>query len=230
MTRTRFGKTLKAFSFAAAIFAGTLGAALCGSLFASCENMGGDVSSTALLLPMQSGGAGTSAAGSGTTAQALGKGRVTGSISQSPDVAASYAISQPTDSSASDAGISRSVLPDMSDVTITSYDVSAWGTKADGTVVPQSSPIHGTAVVAPTGADFTLELEYGNWFVRADALDSSGNILLSQTQEDVEVNADSPVVSLAFKVSYYQEAGVTGSFALPISLDPSLGNLPHDIR
>ena len=111
----------------------------------------------------------------------------------------------------------------MSDVTIASYDVSAWGTKADGTVVPQSSPVHGTAVVAPTGADFTLELDYGNWFVRADALDAGGNILLSQTQDDVVVNADSPVVSLAFKVSYYQEAGVTGSFALPISLDPSLG-------
>ena len=235
MTRTRFGKTLKAFSFAAAIFAGTLGAGLCGSLFASCENMGGDVSS-ALLLPQPTGGSGTRAA-----SKKVGRGRVTGNISQSPDVAASTvfcassdsgmsadvaascALSQPADSSASDALISKSVLPDMSDVTIASYDVSAWGTKADGTVVPKTSPVHGTAVVAPTGADFTLELDYGNWFVRADALDSGGKIVLSQTQDNVEVNDDSPVVSLAFKVSYYQEAGVTGSFALPISLDPSLG-------
>ena len=235
MTRTRFGKTLKAFSYAAAIFAGTLGAGLCGSLFASCENMGGDVS-PALLLPQQSGGSGTRAA-----SKKVGRGRVTGNISQSPDVAASTGFcassdsgmsadvaasndsSQPTAPSASDALISKSVLPDMSDVTIASYDVSAWGTKADGTVVPKTSPVHGTAVVAPTGADFTLELDYGNWFVRADALDSGGKIVLSQTQDNVEVNDDSPVVSLAFKVSYYQEAGVTGSFALPISLDPSLG-------
>ena len=45
MAGARIAKTLRFFSFAAAIFAATLGAAFAGALFASCENMGGDVSS-----------------------------------------------------------------------------------------------------------------------------------------------------------------------------------------
>ena len=49
MAKNGFFKTLKAFSFAAAIFAGTLGAALSGALFASCENFSGGDSANEML-------------------------------------------------------------------------------------------------------------------------------------------------------------------------------------
>ena len=147
----------------------------------------------------------------------LDVGRISGNISQ----AAEIAFSQGEISN----GVSMSVVPTAADVLggVASYRVFAWGTKADGTVVPQTSPIMGTVVSAAGGADFSLELDYGTWSVRADALNGAGKVVLSQTQENVEISAASPLVSLNFKVTYYQDASVPGAFALPISFDTGAG-------
>ena len=219
MAKKGFFKTAKAFSCAAAIFAGTLGAALFGALLASCENMGGDVSAPALFTQRQ---AGVSAAG-----RPLGRGSVTGKISQSP---ASSNFSASTDSSLSNAassdsaalGVSQSVVPTLGEVTgsIASYTVSAWGTKADGTVVPETSPI--TVDTATTS--FSMGLEYGTWTLRADAKDTSSNIMMTQTSAvPITLDDENPIVSVNFSLDYAQIAGQTGALSLTIQLDPSMG-------
>ena len=234
MAKKGFFRTAKAFSCAAAIFAGTLGAALFGALLASCENMGGDISAPALFTQRQ---AGVSAAG-----RPLGRGSVTGKISQSPassnsslsNAAASYDSSASTDSAASSnsaaLGVSQSVVPTLGEVTgsIASYTVSAWGTKADGTVVPETSPI--TVDTATTS--FSMGLEYGTWTLRADAKDASSNIMMTQTSAaPITLDDENPIVSVNFSIGYAQIAGQTGALSLTMAYDTSVKkNLLHAFK
>ena len=215
MAKKGFFRTAKAFSCAAAIFAGTLGAALFGALLASCENMGGDISAPALFTQQQ---AGVSAAG-----RPLGRGSVTGKISQSP---ASSNSSASTDSAA--LGVSQSVVPTLDEVTglIASYTVSAWGTKADGTVVPETSPI--TVDTATTS--FSMGLEYGTWTLRADAKDASSNIMMRQTSAaPITLDDDNPIVSVNFSLDYAQIEGTTGGFSLTMAYDTSVKKISYTL-
>ncbi len=237
LAKKGFFRTAKAFSCAAAIFAGTLGAAFFGAVFSSCENMGGDVSAPALFTQQQ---AGVSAAG-----RSLGRGSVTGKISQSPassnfsassnsslsNAAASYDSSASTDSASSNSaalGVSQSVVPTLGDVTgsIVSYTVSAWGTKADGTVVPETSPI--TVDTATTS--FSIGLEYGTWTLRADAKDASSNIMMTQTSSvPITLDDDNPIVSVNFSLDYAQIAGQTGGFSLTMAYDTSVKKISYSL-
>ena len=237
MAKKGFFRTAKAFSCAAAIFAGTLGAALFGALLASCENMGGDISAPALFTQQQ---AGVSAAG-----RPLGRGSVTGKISQSPassnfgastdsslsNAAASYDSSASTDSASSNSaalGVSQSVVPTLGEVTgsIVSYTVSAWGTKADGTVVPETSPI--TVDTATTS--FSMGLEYGTWTLRADAKDASSNIMMSQTSAaPITLDDENPIVSVNFSIGYAQIEGTTGGFSLTMAYDTSVKKISYSL-
>ncbi|MBR3542746.1 MAG: SUMF1/EgtB/PvdO family nonheme iron enzyme [Treponema sp.] len=232
MAKKGFFRTAKAFSCAAAIFAGTLGAALFGALLASCENMGGDISAPALFTQRQ---AGVSAAG-----RPLGRGSVTGKISQSPassnsslsNAAASYDSSASTDSAASSnsaaLGVSQSVVPTLGEVTgsIASYTVSAWGTKADGTVVPETSPI--TVDTATTS--FSMGLEYGTWTLRADAKDASSNIMMTQTSAaPITLDDENPIVSVNFSIGYAQIAGQTGALSLTMAYDTSVKKISYTL-
>ena len=237
MAKKGFFRTAKAFSCAAALFAGTLGAALFGALLASCENMGGDISAPALFTQQQ---AGVSAAG-----RPLGRGSVTGKISQSPassnfsassnsslsNAAASYVSSASTDSASSNSaalGVSQSVVPTLDEVTgsIVSYTVSAWGTKADGTVVPETSPI--TVDTATTS--FSIGLEYGTWTLRADAKDASSNIMMTQTSAaPITLDDDNPIVSVNFSIGYAQIAGTTGGFSLTMAYDTSVKKISYSL-
>ncbi len=237
MAKKGFFRTAKAFSCAAAIFAGTLGAALFGALLASCENMGGDISAPALFTQQQ---AGVSAAG-----RPLGRGSVTGKISQSPassnfsasidsslsNAAASYDSSASTDSASSNSaalGVSQSVVPTLDEVKglIVSYTVSAWGTKADGTVVPETSPI--TVDTATTS--FSMGLEYGTWTLRADAKDASSNIMMRQTSAaPITLDDDNPIVSVNFSLDYAQIEGTTGGFSLTMAYDTSVKKISYTL-
>ena len=232
MAKKGFFRTAKAFSCAAAIFAGTLGAALFGALLASCENMGGDISAPAFFTQQQ---AGVSAAG-----RPLGRGSVTGKISQSP---ASSNFSSSTDSSLSNAaasydssassnsaalGVSQSVVPTLGEVTgsIVSYTVSAWGTKADGTVVPETSPI--TVDTATTS--FSMGLEYGTWTLRADAKDASSNIMMTQTSAaPITLDDENQIVSVNFSIGYAQIAGQTGALSLTMAYDTSVKKISYSL-
>ena len=71
MARKGFFRTAKAFSCAAALFAGTLGVALFGAVFASCENLNGDMSSPAYA-PSSGGADGGQGAGGQGVADAAG--------------------------------------------------------------------------------------------------------------------------------------------------------------
>ncbi len=237
MAKKGFFRTAKAFSCAAAIFAGTLGAALFGALLASCENMGGDISAPALFTQQQ--------AGVSATGRPLGRGSVTGKISQSPassnfsassnsslsNAAASYDSSASTDSASSDSaalGVSQSVVPTLDEVTgsIVSYTVSAWGTKADGTVVPETSPI--TVDTATTS--FSIGLEYGTWTLRADAKDASSNIMMTQTSAaPITLDDENPIVSVNFSIGYAQIAGTTGGFSLTMAYDTSVKKISYSL-
>ncbi len=237
MAKKGFFRTAKAFSCAAALFAGTLGAALFGALLASCENMGGDISAPALFTQQQ---AGVSAAG-----RPLGRGSVTGKISQSPassnfsassnsslsNAAASYDSSASTDSASSNSvalGVSQSVVPTLGEVTgsIVSYTVSAWGTKADGTVVPETSPIS----VDTATTSFSMGLEYGTWTLRADAKDASSNIMMTQTSAaPITLDDENQIVSVNFSIGYAQIAGTTGGFSLTMAYDTSVKKISYTL-
>ena len=114
--------------------------------------------------------------------------------------------------------MSRSVVPTKSDVTgdVASYDVYAWGTKADGTSVPKGSPIHGTVTTSGGSVTFSIDLDYGSWYVRAEALDSSGNPILCKTSPLLTLNDSNPVANISLGVGYAQDAG-TGKLALALS-------------
>ncbi len=68
MAKSGFFKTLRSFSFAA-LFAGTLGVALFGAVFSSCENFSGDVSSPAYAPSSGGANGGQSAVGQGAVGQ-----------------------------------------------------------------------------------------------------------------------------------------------------------------
>ncbi|MBQ7618835.1 MAG: hypothetical protein IJS51_01750, partial [Treponema sp.] len=168
------------------------------SLF-SCSNMGDDYSSASLFSQPLSGG---------TLVQAkIGKARVCGTIEK-------------------DSGVSASVVPTAADVisSASSYAVYAWGTKADGTEVPQSSPINGTVSSGGAGVTFSIDLDYGTWTVRADALDSSSNVVLSKTTaEPLVLDEDNPLANLSFSLNYLQDPSVPGSLSLTLNYSTTAG-------
>ncbi len=194
LRKNRFEKKITGYSFSAGGRALRLVFLLTAGFFAaalfSCENLGGS----------------QSPAGTQEESYELkfGVGRVVGQIKEQGSFSAEKN--------------SKSVAPDSSEVIakINSYSVTAWGTKADGTSVPKSSPI--TASVDVATRTFSLNLEYGTWSVRADALDSSGNFLFSKTITPVTLNAAAPVANLSFALEYAKEDGVKGALDLNISL------------
>ena len=162
----------------------------------SCSNLGDDYSGPGLFPDVQLGGT--------VFPAKIGQGRVTGAIDQN-------------------GGVSKSVLPDpavvLSDVH--SYIVKAWGEKADGTVVPEASAI--LATVDFTAKTFAINLDYGSWTIRADGLDASGNIILTQTTADpIVLNEENPVVNLNFALDYPKITGQKGALDLTITFDTSL--------
>lgn len=209
--RNRLGlvPTLKAFSVAAGLtarLAAVLAACLvfAGGIF-SCSNMGGDVENPAAFTAVQPGG-------TGRASVPLKMGSVSGTIQQKEE--------QPA--------ISRSVVPTVVDVTggITSYTVSAWGTKADGTVVPESSPI--TVDTATTS--FSMGLEYGTWTLRADAKDTSSNIIMTQTAAaPITLDDSSPIVNMNFALDYAQISGKPGAFSLTMAYDTSVKKISYTL-
>ena len=180
-------RTLRFFSMTAFV------AGLCvfaAALF-SCSNLGGDFSGPAMFPDVQLGGT--------VIPAAIAQGRVTGTIDES-------------------GGISKSVVPDASAVqtSVQSYTVKAWGTKADGTAVPEASAI--MASVNFSAKTFSINLDYGTWTIRADGYDgpgATGNIVLTQTTATpIELSSDNPVVSLNFALDYPKIAGQKGALAL----------------
>lgn len=196
MANKGFFRTVRAFSCGAALLAAALFASV--SLF-SCSNMGDDYSSASLFSQPLSGG---------TLVQAkIGKARVCGTIEK-------------------DSGVSASVVPTAADVitSAVSYAVYAWGTKADGTEVPQSSPINGTVSSGGAGVTFSIDLDYGTWTVRADALDSSSNAVLSKTTaEPLVLDEDNPLANLSFSLNYLQDPSEPGSLSLTLNYSTTAG-------
>ena len=191
---------MRAFSCGAALLATALAAAFFASVsLFSCSNMGDDYSSAGLFSQPQSGEAVVQAK--------IGKARVCGTIEK-------------------DSGVSASVVPTAADVisSASSYAVYAWGTKADGTVVPQTSPISGTVSSGGAGATFSIDLDYGTWTVRADALDSSSNVVLSKTTASpLVLDEDNPLANLSFSLSYLQDPSVPGSLSLTLNYSTTAG-------
>ncbi|MBO4547326.1 MAG: hypothetical protein J5700_07095, partial [Treponema sp.] len=116
--------------------------------------------------------------------------------------------------------MSRSVVPTASAVTaaVSSYDVYAW----NGTSVPKESPIHGTVVTSGGSTTFSIDLDYGSWYVRAEALDSSGNPILCKTSPLLTLHDTNPVANLSLSVGYAQDAG-TGKLDLALTFDGTIG-------
>lgn len=196
MRKARFFRTLRAFSFAAAVFAGALAAGVFASAtLASCSNLEGGY-----------GGSSDSANSSVLIIGDLpaGMGRVCGKIKDKNDKGSA----------------SKTVAPDSDSVTsfINHYDICAWGTPDSGSPVPESSPLHGN--VNSSTLAFDIALPFGSWTLRADAIDGSGKIILSrQTATPVTLSDDSPVINANFSLDYYKKSGETGKLSLPLNYD-----------
>lgn len=215
MKRIALVRTLKAFSFAAALLAS--------SAFMGCENMGGDVSSPIMWALVAQ--ADASAPGANPAAPA-GAGTVPG-LAFVP-VVKMGSVSGTIQQRQSEPAVARSVVPTLENVTggIVKYTVSAWGTKADGTVVPESSPI----TVDTTTTAFNIGLEYGTWTLRADAKDTNDKIIMRQTAADpITLDDTSPIVNMNFALDYAQIAGTPGGFSLVMAYDSSVSKISYSL-
>jgi hypothetical protein len=124
LAKKGFFKTLRSFSFAAALFAGTLGVALFGAVFASCENLNGDMSSPAYAPSSggANGGQGASGQGVADAAGASVENCLTASVSL-PGLPSLAGIAPVPKNVAQN--ISKSAFPNIADATDTAYSFEA---------------------------------------------------------------------------------------------------------
>lgn len=180
-------RTVKAFSFAAAIVAAGLFAS---ASLASCSNLGG--------------GYGDSSDSANSSVLIVGElpagmGRVCGKIQNKNDKSSA----------------SKTVAPDSDtlETQINHYEICAWGTPDSGSPVPESSPITGTV---DSSKNFSIDLPFGTWILRADAVNADDKIILSKKSNPIPLNEDSPVISQSFRLEYYKNSDETGKLNLPI--------------
>lgn len=187
MAKTGLFRTVKAFSFAAAIVAAGLFAS---ASLASCSNLGG--------------GYGDSSDSANSSVLIVGElpagmGRVCGKIQNKNDKSSA----------------SKTVAPDSDtlETQINHYEICAWGTPDSGSPVPESSPITGTV---DSSKNFSIDLPFGTWILRADAVNADDKIILSKKSNPIPLNEDSPVISQSFRLEYYKNSDETGKLNLPI--------------
>lgn len=187
MAKTGLFRTVKAFSFAAAIVAAGLFAT---ASLASCSNLGG--------------GYGDSSDSANSSVLIVGElpagmGRVCGKIQNKNDKSSA----------------SKTVAPDSDtlETQINHYEICAWGTPDSGSPVPESSPITGTV---DSSKNFSIDLPFGTWILRADAVNADDKIILSKKSNPIPLNEDSPVISQSFRLEYYKNSDETGKLNLPI--------------
>ncbi len=187
MAKTGLFRTVKAFSFAAAIVAAGLFAS---ASLASCSNLGG--------------GYGDSSDSANSSVLIVGElpagmGRVCGKIQNKNDKSSA----------------SKTVAPDSDtlETQINHYEICAWGTPDSGSPVPESSPITGTV---DSSNNFSIDLPFGTWILRADAVNADDKIILSKKSNPIPLNEDSPVISQSFRLEYYKNSDETGKLNLPI--------------
>ncbi len=187
MAKTGLLRTVKAFSFAAAIVAAGLFAS---ASLASCSNLGG--------------GYGDSSDSANSSVLIVGElpagmGRVCGKIQNKNEKSSA----------------SKTVAPDSDtlETQISHYEICAWGTPDSGSPVPESSPITGTV---DSSKNFSIDLPFGTWILRADAVNADDKIILSKKSNPIPLNEDSPVISQSFRLEYYKNSDETGKLNLPI--------------
>ena len=224
MAKKGFFRTAKAFSCAAAIFAGTLGAALFGAVFSSCENLN-DVSSRIVLIPEAQGhsNGGQGAGGQGGSSGAAGasiENCLTASVSL-PGLPSLAGIAPLPKNVAQN--ISKSAFPNIAAATDPSYSFSATLAQtgaggatysADGTY----NSVTGTCSFAFAGAQSASEASYT---LTVELYHASGTpavkSLVASGSQSVTVGADAPSFSASVSLAPNLESGApNGSLSLPI--------------
>ena len=244
MAKKGFFRTAKAFSCAAAIFAGTLGAAFFGAVFSSCENFSGDMSSP--IYAPSSGGAngGQGAGGQGGSSGAAGasiENCLTASVSLPglpslagiaplPKNVAHYAaqsgaVNPAAQSGASKApaldGVQKSAFPNIADATDPSYSFSATLTQSGGATYSADgtyNSVAGTCSFAFAGAQSASEASYT---LTVELYHASGTpavkSLVASGSQSVTVGADAPSFSASVSLLPNLASGApNGSLNLPI--------------
>ena len=245
MAKKGFFRTAKAFSCAAAIFAGTLGAALFGAVFSSCENLN-DVSSRIVLIPEAQGhsNGGQGAGGQGGSSGAAGAvaGTLTASVSLPglpslagiapvPENVARYAgrsnaLAQTnapaaSNDSAQSSDVSKSAFPNIADAAGTAYSFSATLTQSGGATYSTDgtyNSVAGTCSFAFAGAQSASEASYT---LTVELYHASGTpavkSLVASGSQSVTVGADAPSFSASVSLAPNLESGApNGSLNLPI--------------
>lgn len=218
MAKKGFFKTLRSFSFAAALFAGTLGVALFGAVFASCENLNGDMSSPAYA-PSSGGANGGQSAGGSSGASV--DNCLTASVSL-PGLPSLAGIAPVPKNVAQN--ISKSAFPNIADTAATAYSFSATLTQAgaggatysaDGTYDSVtgicSFVFAGAKSAAAANYTLTVSLYHTGGTPAVKSLVASGS-------QDVSVGADAPSFSASVSLAPNLESGApNGSLSLPIN-------------
>ena len=225
MAKKGFFRTAKAFSCAAAIFAGTLGAAFFGAVFSSCENLN-DVSSRIVLIPEAQGhsNGGQGAGGQGGSSGAAGASSIENCLTASVSLPGlpSLAGIAPLPKNVAQ-NISKSAFPNIADATGTAYSFSATLSQSgtggatysadgtyDGVTGKCSFSFAGAQSASEQSYTLTVELYHASGTPAVKSLVASGS-------QSVTVGADAPSFSASVSLLPNLESGApNGSLKLPI--------------
>ncbi len=221
LAKKGFFKTLRSFSFAAALFAGTLGVALFGAVFASCENLNGDMSSPAYA-PSSGGANGGQGAGGQGVADAAGasvENCLTANVSlpNLPTLSGNAPIPKNVAQN-----ISKSAFPNIADATDPSYSFSATLAQtgaggatysADGTY----DSVTGTCSFAFAGAQSASAASYtltvSLWHTGGTPATKS---LVASASQSVTVGAGDASFAASVQLAPNLDSAPNGSLSLPI--------------
>ncbi|MBQ7619581.1 MAG: hypothetical protein IJS51_05565, partial [Treponema sp.] len=218
LAKKGFFKTLRSFSFALALFAETLGVALFGAVFSSCENLNGDMSSPAYA-PSSGGANGGQSAGGSSGASV--DNCLTASVSL-PGLPSLAGIAPVPKNVAQN--ISKSAFPNIADATAPAYSFSATLAQtgaggatysADGTY----DSVTGTCSFVFAGAKSAAEASYT---LTVNLFHTGGTpavkSLVASGSQSVTVGADAPSFSASVSLAPNLESGApNGSLLLPIN-------------
>ncbi len=219
MAKKGFFKTLRSFSFVAALFAGTLGVAFFGAVFSSCENLNGDMSSPAYA-PSSGGADGGQGAGGQGVADAAGasvENCLTASVSL-PGLPSLAGIAPVPKNVAQN--ISKSAFPNIADAVDPSYSFSATLTQSGGATYSADGTydtVTGTCSFAFAGARSAAEASYT---LTVELYHASGTpavkSLVASASQSVTVGAGDASFAASVQLAPNLDSAPNGSLSLPI--------------
>ncbi len=221
MAKKGFFKTLRSFSFAAALFAGTLGVALFGAVLSSCENLNGDMSSPNYA--PSSGGANGGAVNApggqsaGASSGASIENCLTASVSL-PGLPSLAGIAPVPQNVAQN--ISKSAFPNIADAADTAYSFEAELAIEGGATCTADGSYNGTTGNCSFSFAGAKSAEERTYTLTVKLYHTSGTpatkSLVASASQSVTVGAGEASFAASVQLAPNLESAPNGSLSLPI--------------